>query len=174
MKKFLTSIIILILLSGTYLLSQEPRRVAILPYQNMDGNLELNIWNYTMQEKLAEQLMERDPDEFNYKIISIDSIEMVLAQYNLDPNDPEYETDMWNAVKDLQAEYVITGNFIKSENRLIFNTNIIHVKYKLPLSKYKSKDISITIPDDIDSEQGKEAINSAIQKIVESVRPGIL
>ena len=86
-------------------------RVAVLPFQNMDGQIDYNILCYDLQEALTEALIEADDTGESYYIVPADSVEIILAELNLDPSNPQYKSDMWKAVELLNIKKVVVGNF---------------------------------------------------------------
>lgn len=116
-------------------------RVAILPFENADGRMDYNIWSYQLQDSLAKFLREKDPEEYNYRIVPIDSIEALLAEMNIDPANPQYPSDMWKVVDKLQCNKVITGNFNIQGGKFLLNAYIYIPELKLPDPRYQVKDI---------------------------------
>lgn len=139
-------------------------RIAILPFQNMDGNIELNIHCYDLQEGLIEAFKAEDPESEHYYIIPADSIDAALAEINLDPLNPQYESDKWRVVENLKAKQVIFGNFNFDANRLLINAYIYNVKIKLAHPKYQAKNI-FKAPEDV-----KEAIPIIVKKILPAIK----
>jgi len=113
LRNLIKIIILTIFLFFNYAFSQPVGqiRVAILPFENADGRMEYNIWSYQLQDSLAKYLISKDPNEFNYRIVPIDSIEILLAELNINPYNPQYASDMWKVVEKLNCQKVISGNF---------------------------------------------------------------
>ena len=107
MKKMCFFIAGLIIFSAISSFSQV--RIAVFPFMNKDGNLKLNIWCYKFQDSLTKALYNRDPEEKYYRIVPYDSVEGILAQLNLDPNNPQYKSDMWKAADSISVMWVVTG-----------------------------------------------------------------
>jgi len=103
--------------------------------------MEFNPWSYKIQDSLTKYLKARDPEEYNYCVVPMDSIEAVLAQMNIDPTSPEYESDMWKAVEQLKCSRVIMGNFNVRGGKFLINCYIYIVDYKLADPRYQVKDI---------------------------------
>lgn len=121
--------------------SYSQHRIAVLPFKNMDGKLNYNIWCYKLQDSLEKKLIAEDPDNYNYIVVPADSIEIILADLNLDPTNPQYESDMWKAVKQLNIDRVVSGNFYIQRNRLIINAFVYDVDLKIPHPDYQAKNI---------------------------------
>jgi len=119
----------------------QAKRIAFLPFQNMDGNQVLNIYCYQLQDSLSKAFKEADPEEKYYIIVPSDSVDMLLAEMNLDPNNPQYATDMWKAAKLLYVDLVITGNFNMQAKRLLINAYVYDVNTKLPNPDYQARDL---------------------------------
>lgn len=137
--KFKLILLALIFIISNFGFSQT--RIAVIPFQNIDGNMDLNIWSYTLQDTIAKALQEQDIEERYYKIIPQDSIDLILAESNLDPNNPQYASDMWETIKLLNAEKIITGNFDTRANRILLNVYIYDIHTKLYDPQNCAKDI---------------------------------
>ena len=165
MKRYFTFwhlVVITVLLSCNMLFSQT--RIAILPFQNMDGNQKLNIISYHLQDSLLKALKALDPGEASYHIVPPDSIEMILSEMNLDPINPQYPTDMWKAVKNVNVSKVVTGNFNIQANRFLINAYIYDVVTKLPDIDYQARDIF----------KSEERVLEAVKIIVNRLKPGLI
>lgn len=129
-----------ILLSAASNLSSQ-QRIAVLPFKNLNGNLDYNVWCYNLQDSLSKSLRATDIEETKYRIVPIDSVEMALAEFNLNPDNPQYFTDLWKAVKKLNVKRVVSGEFNIQGETIIINAKIYDVKLKLPLPNHQARDI---------------------------------
>lgn len=165
MKKISTikiSIIItVVFILGFNLFAQT--RIAVLPFKNLDGKLEYNEWCFNLQDSLAKSLRSKDINENQYRIVPIDSLELALAELNLDPDNPQYFTDLWKAIKKLNVNKVVSGEFNIQGETIIINAKIYDVKLKLPLPNNQARDIFRKIND----------AYSSIDEISEIILPGI-
>jgi len=168
LRNLIKIIILTIFLFFNYAFSQPVGqiRVAILPFENADGRMEYNIWSYQLQDSLAKYLISKDPNEFNYRIVPIDSIEILLAELNINPYNPQYASDMWKVVEKLNCQKVISGNFNIQHKKFLINAYIYIPELKLPDPRYQVKDIFKDITD--------EDIYSAVELIGKRLRPAIL
>jgi TolB-like protein len=116
-------------------------RIAVLPFQNMDGLLDYNIYSYKLQDSLFKALKALDPDEKYYTLVPLEDIEIVLSEMNLDPTNPQYPTDMWKAVESLGVQKVVTGNFNVQAQRFLINAYVYDVETKLPYLSHQARDI---------------------------------
>lgn len=157
----ITLLIALFLTSSVGVFSQT--RIAVLPFQNMDGPLEYSNWCFEIQDSVAKMLVDMDKEQKYYRIVPIDSIEALTAEMNLDPSNPQYETDMWTAVSNLNVEFVISGYFIVDGSRVVMSAFIYSTKFKLPDQTYQAKDIR----------KKKEKALEAVELIVEKLLPGL-
>ena len=161
MKKLLLSLVMVCLFSG-FALSQT--RIVVLPFQNMDGNLKLNIYSYKLQDSLYKALQQLDPDGKNYQLVPLDSVEVLLSEMNLDPMNPQYPTDMWKAVKKLNVQKVVSGNFNLQAERFLINGYVIDVETKLIDKTNQARDIF----------KKEERILDAISTIIKRISPAII
>jgi len=115
-------------------------RVAILPFRNMDGAIKYNPWCMQLSDSLTKELLAIDPSQKKFIIIPADSIEMAISELNLDPTNPQYESDVWKAVKSLRAERVIQGNFFMQHERVLLNAYIFDPDTKMsdPVNQAKN------------------------------------
>lgn len=116
-------------------------KVVVLPFQNMDGKMELNTICYEMQDSVFKAFQQKDPNEEYLKLIPLAEVENVLFEMNIDPANPQYPTDMWKAVKKLGGQYVILGTFNVQANRILMNTYIYDVDLKLAYPQYQALDM---------------------------------
>ena len=106
-----------------------------------DGDLKYNIWSYNLQDSLTKSMGNLEQNGTSYYIVPADSVEIMLADLNLDPNNPQYQTDMWKVAKKLNVKKVVTGNFNIQANRFLLNAYVYDVKLKLPHPQYQARDI---------------------------------
>jgi TolB-like protein len=138
MKKLFTYLIV-ILVCVSAAVSQP--RIAIFPFQNMDGNMKFNIWCYNLQDSLSKALQAIEGASGMYYIIPADSVEILLTEMNIDPSNPQFETDMWVAAKKLNAKFVLSGNFNYQAERFLINAYIYNIRTKLAVTQYQARDI---------------------------------
>jgi hypothetical protein len=138
-------------------------RIAVLPFKNMDGQLEQNIWCYNLQDSISKHFRSHDPEEKKYRIVPIDSVDMALAELNLDPDNPQYFTDMWAAIKKMNVSKVIFGEFNIATGTININAAVYDVRIKMPNPKYQAKDVFRKVPD---------ALN-AVGEICDYLLPGL-
>ncbi|MDD3125125.1 MAG: hypothetical protein PHV24_04760 [Candidatus Kapabacteria bacterium] len=143
MKKIILAIAVLVLVAMQGF-AQVPK-VAFIPYTNMDGNMELNKWCYSLQDSLQKYFAAADAEEKSMKIVPFDEIEIILADMNLDPTNPQFASDMWKVVEQLNVDYVISGNFVLKANRFLINTYIYDVNMKLPVTTNQARDIFVPL-----------------------------
>lgn len=132
-------IIFLFVTFGSSLFAQS--RVAILPFRNMDGNMQFNKYNYSLQEELYKAFSEKDKDAKKMYIVPADTIEAALAGINLDPNNPQYQSDVWKVLESLNIKEAILATFNIQAERFLINCFIYDVKTKLPYLEFQAKDI---------------------------------
>lgn len=120
-------------------------RVAFLPFLNSTGKIELNKWCYQLQDSLQKYFSGLEIDSKEVQIVPYDSIEIILADMNLNPSNPQFASDMWKVVENLHVNYVINGNFIIQAERFLINTYIYDVSMKLPVTSHQARDIFIPL-----------------------------
>ncbi len=164
MKKISTLFVLMVIFLMTLNAAISQNRIAVLPFQNMDGKFEYNQWCYSLQDTLSKALLQADQNEQNYRIVPADSVEAALADLNLDPANPQYFTDMWKAIAKLNGKTVVCGAFIIESGSILIKAAVYDVKLKLPHPKYQATNIF----KDIDKAY------EAIEEILNVVRPGML
>jgi len=164
MKKMSTFVFLATMLVLTVSSTLAQTRIAVLPFQNNDGKYEYNVWCYSLQDSLTQALKAADPDEANYRVVPVDSLEIALAEYNLDPSNPQYFTDMWKAITKLNIKKVISGSFVIEGGSILIKAALYDVRLKLPHPKYQAPNLFKNI----------DEAYEAIDEIVLIVRPGIM
>ena len=106
-------------------------RVAVLPVRNMDGNLSLNTYCYKIADSLRTALTMSELNGKQFTVVSSDTVDAVLAELNLDPNSPQYESDLWKSVAKLNCQYAITGTFNVNGGRMLLNMYVYNVSSKM-------------------------------------------
>ncbi|HPI20177.1 MAG TPA: hypothetical protein PKY56_07385 [Candidatus Kapabacteria bacterium] len=139
----------LILLST--MIANSQTRIAVLPFQNMDGDMNLNLWCYELQDSLAKALLSEDPEEQYYRIVPNDSVEALLTEFNIDPSNPQYQSDVWKTIKLLNVKKVVTGNFNVQYNNILINAYIYNVRTRVADPEFQAKDIFLEKPEFIKS-----------------------
>lgn len=139
-------------------------RITVLPFQNMDGELKLNLISYKLQDSLLKALKELDPDSKNFYLVPPDSVEQILSEMNLDPTNPQYPSDIWKAVERLHAQLVVSGNFNIQANRFLINGYVYDVNTKLPNLDYQARDIF----------KSEAKVLEAVKIIVLNIKPALI
>jgi TolB-like protein len=138
-------------------------RVVVLPFRNMAHDIKYNPWNYQFADSLRSALLEADPSGTTYQIVPADSVELALADLNLDPDNPQYESDMWKAVRNLKAQKAVQGNFQLRGDRVLINCYIYDMESMLSDATNQAKDIY----------KSPTTYLEAIRPIVKRIRPGL-
>ncbi len=116
-------------------------RVAVIPFQNMDGDNAFDHWCSEICDSLHTEIVAGDPEEYNYRVVPIDSVKIVLEELNYDPEDPNAMTTMWKAMEKLNVERVVTGNFNVQAGKLLINAYVYYTDLKLAHPKYQVKNL---------------------------------
>ncbi len=119
----------------------QPVRVAVLPIRNMDGNLSLNTYCYKIADSLRAALTLHELNGKQFYIVPSDTVEAVLAELNLDPNNAQYESDIWKSVAILNCQYVVTGTFNVNGGRMLVNMYCYDLKTKVADPTNNAKNI---------------------------------
>lgn len=138
MRSIFASLFLCIVLTSTAALAQV--RVAVLPFKNKGGNLEYLEMSYGLADSLAVMLAELEMKE-GVELVPVEEVEFVLADLNLDPNNDQYESDMWKAVEILEVDKVVTGVFNVKYDKVFINAFIYDVETKLPDDQFKAENI---------------------------------
>ena len=138
-------------------------RVIVLPFRNMDGKIDYNIWQYELADSLRNTLHAMDPNEEHFHIVDPDSVEMAIAEFNLDPTNAQYESDVWRAVDLIGADKVIQGNFFLRGERVLMNAYVYDVEFKMADQVNKAKDIYKT----------PSSYLKAVKKMAKLLYPGL-
>lgn len=123
--------------------SYSQTRIVFLPFQNMDGNMDLNVWCYRLQDSLAKSFQAKDPEGKYYKIIPSDSVRAIVKSLKLDPTSPQYQTDIWRVVEELKGQLVVSGNFLVKADRFLICAYIYDVETKLPNRDFQARDLFV-------------------------------
>ncbi|MBU3699788.1 MAG: hypothetical protein FGM33_07245 [Candidatus Kapabacteria bacterium] len=138
-------------------------RVVVLPFRNMSHDMKYNAWNYQFADSLRMALLESDPESRDFVIVSADSVELALADLNLDPNNPQYESDMWKAVRNLGARKAVQGNFQLRGERVLINCYVYDMESMMADATNQAKDIY----------KSPTTFLESIRPIVKRIRPGL-
>ncbi len=161
LSKFLL-ISLFFLVSGS-LFSQT--RIACLPFQNMDGLIRLNILSYNLQDSVANSLRQQDPEEKFYRIVPKDSIEQLLAEFNLDPTSPQYPSDLWKAISKLNVQKVVMGNFNLQAERILINAYVYNARTKLAIPNFQARDMFKA------EDKVLEAVPVIVKRLLPAIKP---
>jgi hypothetical protein len=140
MKMFTKFLFVIVFLAGSFQIFSQIR-VAVLPFRNMDGNMQFNKYCYKLQEELTAAFIEKDKDAKLMQIVPADSIESILAGLNLDPNNPQYQSDLWKVLENMNVNTAILASFNIQANRFLINAFIYDVRTKIPNLQFQAKDI---------------------------------
>lgn len=156
--------LLLVLLSETSVSAQE--RVGVFPFRNMDGQIEYNIWCARLSDSLAIAMQNEDSLHAVFYIVPSDTVAEILAEMNLDPSNPQYESDKWKAAERLGISRVISGNFnIQSGGKMSLNAYIYDVGTKLPDGVNQAKNLYREI------NKALETIPRMVKKLLPALKP---
>jgi hypothetical protein len=116
-------------------------RVVVLPFRNMDGEINLNEWCYSLADSLRTKLLEINPNQKVFIMVPQDSVEMAIAALNLDPDNVQYESDIWTAMNNIHADRVVQGNFFRRHTKVLMNAYVYDVEFKMADPEHQAKDL---------------------------------
>ncbi len=134
---FVTAVVLIA--AATSVAAQQ--RVAVLPFRNMDRDIQYNAWSIQLADSVYKALRQHENFGKDFVLIEPDSIEMAIADLNLDPTNPQYESDMWKAVRTLGATKAVQGNFQLRGDRVLINCYIYDMTSMLPDATNQAKDL---------------------------------
>lgn len=126
---------------GCSALTHAQSRVAVLPFKNVDQIIERNVWCLDLADSLTKAVVAIDPTQTAFTIIPADSIEMAISELNLDPTNPQYQSDVWKALAGMGAQRVVEGNFAVVGERVLMNVYVYDIKTKLAHPDHKAKNL---------------------------------
>ena len=142
--------------------SQE--RIAVLPFRNMDGLISLTPLCTKLADTVATELIKADPQMKFIYVVPSDSVNEVLASLNLDPQNPQYDSDMWKAVAQLKINRVVSGLFNVQGDKLLVNAYVYEVATKLPDPTNQAKNLF----------KPKDQIMEIIPKLMKKIIPAFI
>lgn len=116
-------------------------RVVVLPFRNMDGEIALNAWSQELADSVRKGLLAVDPQQTNFVIVDPDSVELVISEFNIDPTNAQYESDVWRAIAKMKANKVVQGNFFRRGDRVLMNAYVYDAEYKMADPVNQAKDL---------------------------------
>lgn len=123
------------------LLASAQKRVVVLPFRNMDGEVAYNPWRYELADSLRSALLAVDPAQKAFMMVDQDSVELAISELNLDPNNAQFESDVWRAVKNLKADLVVQGNFFLRGERVLMNAYVYNVEFQIANQEHQAKNL---------------------------------
>lgn len=122
-------------------LASAQQRIAVLPFRNMDHDIKYNAWSVALADSLFKAISAVDPTEKSFVLVPSDSIEMAIAELNLDPSNPQYESDMWKAIRTLNVSKAVQGNFQLRGDRVLINCYVYDLASMLADRANQAKDL---------------------------------
>ncbi|MCX6156163.1 MAG: hypothetical protein NT007_18595 [Candidatus Kapabacteria bacterium] len=116
-------------------------RVTVIPFINTSGNMKFNKFNLMLQDSLQKSFIAKFNGTEKTVFVPFDSVEAVLTGMNVDPSNPQYLSDMWKAIKKLNIQKVVSGDFNYEADKFLINASIIKVSSKLPDNIFKVQDL---------------------------------
>lgn len=139
-------------------------RVAVLPIKNLDGNMQLLTYSYSIADSLRALLSAHPEHGKQFSMIPADTMEQALAEFNLDPTSPQFESDLWRGIAKLNCKYAITGSFEITGGRMVLNLYVYDVATKLADQTHAARNL-FKAPDKI-----FEVLPIAVKKLVPALK----
>ena len=116
-------------------------RIAVLPFSNLDGNLELNKYGFELQDSLTRALKTSDLEENNITVVPAEEIIAALKEMNVDASNPNFDGNKWDIVPNLNVDKIVSGNFRIVGSRFLINAYIYYPQTQLSDPDFQAKDI---------------------------------
>lgn len=139
MKTIVLTAILVFFCGITDSLAQQ--RIAVLPFRNMDHTIKYNVWSIELADSLRNAIAAHEPGQTSFVIVPPDSVEMAIAELNLDPTNPQFESDMWKAVRSLGVAKVVQGNFQLRGERVLMACYVYDLESMLADHVNQAKDL---------------------------------
>lgn len=122
-----------------------------------------NKYCYTIADSIRSVLSSNPDNGKTFYIVPVDSVENLLATLNIEPNNPQYESDVWKTVALLNCSKVVTGSFNLQSGRMLLNVYCYNVENKLPDPNDAAKNIF----------KAPEKIFESVQIICKKIAPAL-
>ena len=139
------------------------QRIAVLPFRNMDHDIKYNVWSIEMADSLHKALLATPGHGVDFVLVPSDSIELAIAELNLDPMNPQYESDIWKAIRLLNVTKAVQGNFQLRDERVLINCYVYDMSTMLSDNANQAKDLF----------KSKTTYLETIRPIVKRIYPGL-
>jgi hypothetical protein len=116
-------------------------KIAVLPFSNLDGNIDYNKYCYDIQDSLTKAFQVLDPEKRHIEIVSLDEVNNAMIDLNLDANTPNFDGEKWKVLEILKCDRVISGTFRIVGERFLINSYIYYSETKISDQTYQAKDI---------------------------------
>jgi len=116
-------------------------KIAILPFSNLDGNADYNIYCYDIQDSLTKAFEEADVDKKYINIVPLDVVNDAMSDLNLDANAPNFDGKKWEVLNVLECDRVISGTFRIVGERFVINSYIYYPETRISDQTFQAKDI---------------------------------
>ncbi len=153
----------LMLFSGAWHSLSAQTRIAVLPFRNTHGGMEYNERSYQLADTINAVLTEISRTDGSFTIVPSDSVQEIVSTLNLDPTNPQYESDVWRAVEALNVERVVTGTFNIKYGKIIINASVYDVVTKLADPSHEAKSVY----------KAYEKTFEAIPAIIKAILPAV-
>lgn len=140
-QRLLGAAFLLFMCTGAWQVLSAQVRVAVLPFLNTEGSMDYNERSYQLADTINAVLTEISRTDGSFVVVPPDSVQEIISTLNLDPTNPQYESDVWRAVETLNVDRVVSGAFNVKYGKIIINANVFDVKTKLADQVHAAKSI---------------------------------
>ena len=155
-------LVISIVFVSAFLQSFSQTIIAVLPFRNMDGNINLDMYSSKLSDSLYKEI-EKISSELGIKLIANEQVESAINSLKEGEAHPNYEATMWKAAELLGTHKVVSGTFNMQNDRLLVNAYIYDSKLRMQDPQNKA----------INLFKAPSAVFEVIPIIVRKLKPGL-
>lgn len=147
---------------SSFLQSFAQTTIAVLPFRNMDGNINLDMYSSKLSDSLYKEI-EKISTELGIKLITNEQVEKAINSLKEGEAHPNYEATMWKAAELLGTNKVVSGTFNMQNDRLLVNAYIYDSKLRMQDPQNKAVNLF----------KAPAAVFEVIPIIVRKLKPGL-
>jgi len=136
--------------------------IAVLPFRNMDGNINLDAYSSKLSDSLYKEI-EKIAGDLGIKLITNDQVEKAINSLKEGETHPNYEATMWKAAELLGTNKVVSGTFNMQNDRLLVNAYIYDSVLRLQDPQNRAVNLF----------KAPDSVMEVIPIIVRKLKPGL-